>query len=99
MTREPSAAPIIWRWEGVMFEFVNPLAQDDAGTLKTNALSCGLKVQARVQTADLSGDAPPRSVLLTGDIESAQEAALVQRLRSALRSPVLLVSQHGRTIF
>ena len=71
MTREPSAAPIIWRWEGVMFEFLNPLAQDDAGTLKTNALSCGLKVQARVQTADLSGDAPPRSVLLTGDIESA----------------------------
>ena len=56
-------------------------------------------MQARVQTADLSGDAPPRSVLLTGDIESAQEAALVQRLRSALRSPVLLVSQHDRTIF
>jgi competence protein ComEC len=34
-------------------------------------------------------------VLLTGDIEAAQEAALVARLGPALRSQVLLVPHHG----
>jgi competence protein ComEC len=36
-----------------------------------------------------------RSLLLTGDIEGAQEAALVDRLGLALRSQVLLVPHHG----
>jgi competence protein ComEC len=34
-------------------------------------------------------------VLLTGDIEAAQEAALVQRLGGALASDVLVVPHHG----
>jgi competence protein ComEC len=36
-----------------------------------------------------------RSLLLTGDIEAAQEAAVVERLGTALRSQVLLVPHHG----
>ncbi|HZF79960.1 MAG TPA: competence protein ComEC, partial [Rubrivivax sp.] len=36
-----------------------------------------------------------RSALLTGDIESAQEAALVRRLGAALRADVLQVPHHG----
>lgn len=54
--------------------------------LKSNALSCVLRVQGR------SG----RSLLLTGDIEAAQESALVARRSQALRSQVLLVPHHGR---
>ena len=73
-----------WQWDGVHFEVLHPLATDHALALKSNAMSCVLRVQG-------SGG----SVLLTGDIEAAQEAALVQRAAPALRSDVLLVPHHG----
>jgi competence protein ComEC len=74
-----------WQWDGVAFEVLHPTAQDYAVPQRPNALSCVLRVQ------------PARgpSVLLTGDIEAAQEAALVQRLGLALRTDVLLVPHHG----
>jgi competence protein ComEC len=75
----------------VLFEVLHPLAQDHAGARKTNALSCVLRLQA---AAEASGQ-PGRSLLLTGDIEAAQEAALVQRLGAGLRSTALLVPHHG----
>ncbi len=53
--------------------------------MKPNALSCVVRVQGR----------GGRSLLLTGDIEAAQEAALVARLGRGLRSQVLLVPHHG----
>jgi competence protein ComEC len=40
-------------------------------------------------------DAAGHSLLLTGDIEAAQEAALVARLGDGLRSQMLLVPHHG----
>jgi len=40
-------------------------------------------------------DAADRSVLLAGDVEAPQEAALVTRLGVALRSDLLLVPHHG----
>jgi competence protein ComEC len=40
-------------------------------------------------------DASGRSALLTGDIEAAQEAALVQRYGTTLASHWLLVPHHG----
>jgi competence protein ComEC len=80
-----------WQWDGVQFEFLHPLPTDHDSAQKTNALSCVLRVQA---AAGPDG-APPRSALLTGDIEAAQEAALVQRLGSGLHSTVLLVPHHG----
>jgi len=52
--------------------------------IKPNAKSCVLRIEAAGHT-----------VLLTGDIESPQEAALVERARPSLASDVLLVPHHG----
>ena len=73
-----------WSWDGVHFEVLHPLPGDPGQSLKPNAVSCVLRVQG-------SG----HSLLLTGDIEAAQEAALVRRAASALRSDWLLVPHHG----
>ena len=73
-----------WNWDGVHFEVLHPGPEDYAGTSRTNPLSCVLRVQ---------GDSG--SALLTGDIEAAQEAGLVQRLGPALASSLLLVPHHG----
>ncbi len=86
-----------WRWEGVDFELLHPLAADYAHAKKTNPLSCVLRISNGGQTA-----------LLTGDIEQAQEASLVQRQvwassdshgitadASKLRADLLLAPHHG----
>ncbi len=82
------AAGQAWSWDGVQFEVLHPLTGDYALPLKPNALSCVLRVQG------VAGGRP-RNLLLTGDIEAAQEAALLARSGSALRSDVLLVPHHG----
>jgi len=85
-----------WRWDGVQFELLHPLAQDYAQPRKSNAMSCVLQVQ----------DARGRRALLVGDIEAAQEAELIARATAAapgnaqadgasLRSEVLLLPHHG----
>ena len=87
-----------WDWDGVRFEMLHPLSAEHPppGHLpaRPNVLSCVLRVS----------DAAGRSLLLTGDIEAAQEAALVARAAAgpdpALQSPVLksevlLVPHHG----
>ena len=74
-----------WQWDGVQFELLHPLAEDYAQPRKSNAMSCVLRIR----------DQAGRSLLLTGDIEAAQEAALVGRLGTALASSVLLVPHHG----
>src|SRR5207237_6438124 len=56
-----------------------------AARLKSNAMSCVLRV-----SSPGSG-----SLLLTGDIERDQEAALVAQLGAGLRSDVLVVPHHG----
>jgi competence protein ComEC len=74
-----------WDWDGVHFAVLQPVVEDHSRSLKPNALSCVLRVQA----------ANGRSALLTGDIEAPQEAALLQRHGAALHSDVLLVPHHG----
>jgi competence protein ComEC len=74
-----------WSWDGVRFDVLHPLAGAYHAAAKPNTLSCVLRVAA--------DDA--RSVLLTGDIEAAQEAALLARDAPALRSQVLVVPHHG----
>ncbi len=83
-----------WHWDGVKFEFLHPSAQDHHfaqslwGTRlapKPNALSCVLRITN--QAAQVW--------LLTGDIEQAQEAALVQRWGPDLRATGVLVPHHG----
>ena len=76
-----------WDWDGVHFEVLHPQADDFNRALKSNAMSCVLRVQGSRN--------PGGSVLLTGDIEAAQEAALVARSEAALKSDVLLVPHHG----
>ncbi len=75
-----------WVWDGVQFKVLQPDPKQLAyPPPKANALSCVLRVE----------DASGKSLLLTGDIEAAQEAALVARDREALQSTVLLVPHHG----
>jgi competence protein ComEC len=73
-----------WDWEGVHFELLRPRADDYALALKSNAMSCVLRVSGA-----------GRSVLLTGDIERDQEVALLTDARDALRSDVLVAPHHG----
>ena len=73
-----------WRWDGVDFAVLAPGADDYARTLRPNAMSCVLRVAGG-----------GRSVLLTGDIERDQEAALVAAHGAALRSDVLVAPHHG----
>ena len=76
-----------WVWDGVRFDVLRPEASDYERSLKTNAMSCVLRVSE------------PRpgghSLLLTGDIEREQEAALVASQGDRLRSDVLIVPHHG----
>jgi competence protein ComEC len=65
----------------VRFEVLHPRPADNARASKPNALSCVLRVRGAAASA-----------LLTGDIEQAQEAALVA---SALASDLLVVPHHG----
>jgi competence protein ComEC len=74
-----------WQWDGVRFDVLHPPAADYARPLRPNALSCVVRVQG----------ASGASALLTGDIEKAQEAALVAAQGEALASTVLVVPHHG----
>jgi competence protein ComEC len=83
----PCLAGQRWQWDGVAFELLHPLP-DTAGRgppgQRSNALSCVLRV------TDVQGTA----ALLAGDIEAAQEQALVAR-GAPLKADVLLVPHHG----
>jgi competence protein ComEC len=76
-----------WEWDGVQFAFLYPRVADysaaGARPVKPNARSCVLRIS--------NGRS---SVLLAGDIERAQEEALL-RQAEALRADVLLVPHHG----
>lgn len=73
-----------WQWDGVRFDVLRPMADDYARSVKSNGMSCVVKVSAA-----------QGSVLLTGDIERQQEAEIVNAHRAELRSDVLLVPHHG----
>jgi competence protein ComEC len=74
-----------WEWDGIAFDMLHPtpVSYDDVH-LKTNARSCTLRIS--------NGR---RTVLLAGDIEAAQEAALVERASERVRADVLLAPHHG----
>jgi competence protein ComEC len=81
-----------WTWDGVRFDILHPAAPAYAARgLKPNALSCVLRITA---AADAQGSVGP-SALLVGDIERAQERALVQAGAARLRADLLLVPHHG----
>jgi competence protein ComEC len=74
-----------WVWDDVRFEVLHPSSADYElkRKLKPNALSCVLRVTAHNTSA-----------LLAGDIEAAQERALLQSGQS-LQADWLLVPHHG----
>ncbi len=75
-----------WRWGEVDFEVLHPGASAVRGARSpTNASSCVLRIVA-----------PAARVLLTGDIEAAQERALVAAYGpDGLRSELMLAPHHG----
>lgn len=83
MPQQRCAAGQRWDWDGVHFEVLHPPPGADAGSARPNTLSCVVRVQGATA-----------SVLLTGDIESAQERQLLAA-GAALRSDVMLVPHHG----
>ncbi|WP_416548870.1 DNA internalization-related competence protein ComEC/Rec2 [Limnohabitans sp. DCL3] len=82
----------VWEWDGVRFEVLHPQPpQDNRSKIpKPNEVSCVLRIagQDLGRTGGLQGAA-----LLAGDIEAAQELALVQAGLSPV--DVLLVPHHG----
>ena len=82
-----------WTWDGVRFDVLHPLPGDYDRQLRSNAMSCVI----RVESAPLDGktNGKTRSVLLTGDIEKNEEASLIALQGAALKSDVLIVPHHG----
>jgi competence protein ComEC len=79
------AAGQAWHWDGVDFEILHPTAGSyDSEKWKPNARSCTLKVTQN-----------KHSILLPGDIESVQEAELVEGQAERLAADVLLAPHHG----
>ena len=83
--RVPCAAGQGWDWDGVRFDMLHPDAASYADPgIKSNDRSCVLKISSAHGT-----------VLLTGDIETRSEAALLDRAPQALRADVLVVPHHS----
>lgn len=80
-----------WTSDGVDFEFLHPQAAHYAARSdKPNTVSCVLRITAQAHAHGAGACA-----LLTGDIERAQELALVSALGDTLRCELLLVPHHG----
>ena len=73
-----------WVWDGVRFDVVHPLTTHAAPPKNHNASSCVLRVQSQ------SGMA----ALLPGDIEAAQEQALLAAA-THLKAQLVLMPHHG----
>jgi len=73
-----------WVWDGVSFAVLHPAAAAYAVDGKSNHLSCVLRVEA-----------DGRAMLLTSDIEAADEAELLARDPGALAAEIMLMPHHG----
>jgi competence protein ComEC len=74
-----------WQWDGVQFDMLHPPQQSYSDSrLKTNALSCVLKISTS-----------HGSVLLPADIEKQSEYQLLAQAGHALASTVLVAPHHG----
>ncbi len=79
----PCENTISWHLNGVLFEFINPSADN---LFEGNNASCVLKVSS------VNG-----SVLLTGDIEKSAEYSLLQYKGHQLKADVMIAPHHGST--
>ena len=82
---QPCVAGMRWVWDGVEFTLLHPQPGDATPAHRTNAHSCVLHVASRYG-----------SLLLTGDIERAQERLLAAGPRAEmLAADLLLAAHHG----
>ena len=83
---EPCKRGESWSWGETQLEWLHPVDPSQAPRRSpTNAVSCVLRIEH-----------PAGVVLLTGDIEAAQERQLLaERTPEQLRADVLLVPHHG----
>ncbi len=73
-----------WQWDGVRFTVLWPRAKDyDDGRLKTNNMSCVVRIDGALGSA-----------LMTGDIEARDEQAMLAA-GVDLRADVIVVPHHG----
>jgi competence protein ComEC len=82
----------VWEWDGVRFEVLHPQSPPEilSKMPKPNEVSCVLRIASQGPGAK---DGLQGAALLAGDIEAAQELALVQSGLSPV--DVLLVPHHG----
>ncbi len=74
-----------WEWDGVRFSVLHPPAASyDDPSVKTNDLSCVVRVESDWGSA-----------LLTGDIEAKSELELLRAAPESLKADVLVVPHHG----
>lgn len=85
----PCLAGQRWVWDGVAFEVLHPTGAEPDHPARPNTASCVLRV------ASAEGGPHAQAVaLLVGDIEAAQEQALLAR-SNPVKADVLLVPHHG----
>ena len=77
-----------WTWDGVRFEVLQPQAADYDAKIKSNGMSCVLRIAAP------SAGGREVVALLVGDLEEPQEQRLVQQ-HAKLKADFLLVPHHG----
>ena len=73
-----------WAWDGVDFDVLHPAPEAYGVTRKTNNMSCVVGIVAA-----------GKRILLTSDIEAADEIALMARYPGQLAADVMLVPHHG----
>ena len=85
----PCVAGQRWVWDGVAFEVLHPTGAEPDHPARPNTASCVLRV-----ASEASGAHAQAVALLVGDIEAAQEQALLAR-SAPVKAAVLLVPHHG----
>jgi competence protein ComEC len=93
----------VWQWDGVKFEFMNPVMNPDlprvsgeATPKKTAKNNSAIKTQQNARSCVLKVTANGATALLAADIEAADEAQLLRRYRSGeLQADVLVAPNHG----
>jgi competence protein ComEC len=90
---ERCAAGQRWNWDGVEFAILHPQSDDYTESASTNHLSCVLTITAGGNAN--SENATSKRILLTADLEAADESRLLKSDPAALAADALVVGHHG----
>lgn len=84
LEHQPCIAGDRWQWDGVDFQILHPSASAYMENPDANARSCVLRIEAG-----------GRRLLLTGDIEAADEMRLAREQPAAVQADFLQAPHHG----